>query len=186
MHKIIALIATTTLLALNPYEAEEAKQMHTTAYCMGETTATGTPAREGVAATDKQHLGCIALVFENKNGEPGDLLKIATCEDTGKGGDRNNNGVGDIIEGLTIDIYQENEKACRDWCKLTNDEVWVVYLRRTEPAGTGTAQSATTTSKKGYTVSVTERKENASSRKSPGADTGAGRPRGHAENCKSI
>lgn len=165
---------------------EPIKQMHTTAYCQGTITATGTTPREGIAATDKAHLGCIAVIYENNNGEPGELITILTCEDTGKGGDRNSNGIGDIIEGLTIDVYKNDLQECRDWAKQTQDEVFVEYIRMDRPAGTETAQSATTTSKKGYTVSVTERKENASSRKSPGADTGAGRPRGHAENCKSI
>lgn len=108
---------------------EPAQQLHTTAYCTGTTTASGTPAREGVAATDRSHMGCTALVFENKDGEPGELLEILSCEDTGKGGDLNKNGIGDIIEGRTIDVYRNDLEGVRAWAKRTNDEVWVIYIK---------------------------------------------------------
>ena len=107
----------------------ELKQMHTTAYYMGTTTATGTPVREGVAAVDRKHLGCTAFVYKDENGEPGELIGVYSCEDTGKGGDKDGDGIGSIEAGECIDIYQEDLESCKEYMKTTGGRAWVLYIR---------------------------------------------------------
>ena len=125
----LAIIATLTPPGLKTYDAE-LKQMHTTAYCIGTTTATGTQVREGVAAVDREHIGWVAVVYEDNDGEPGKLIGLYNCEDTGKGGDADGDGIGSIEAGQCIDIYRRNLDRCKEWMKDTGGKCWVRYYRQ--------------------------------------------------------
>lgn len=105
------------------------KKMYTTAYCMGTTTATGTQVREGVAAVDRAHMGQVAVVYKDNNGEPGELIGIFNCEDTGKGGDSDGDGIGAIEAGQCIDIYRRNLDRCKEYMKETGGKCWVRYYK---------------------------------------------------------
>lgn len=81
------------------YVLGDVEELHieATAYCYGTTTCTGKPVREGIAAMAKGYLGKTAIVYEDMDGVPGDLIGIYEVEDTG--GDYR------IQEGRCIDIY---------------------------------------------------------------------------------
>lgn len=128
--KRIALIAAAllTLQPLNVY-AEDPRPILTTAYYQGTTTAMGTRARPGVAAVNKDHIGYTAIIYEYTEHGPGAIIGYYECEDTGKGGDSDGDGIGAIQEGKVIDIYQKDLEACRAWMKLTKGKVYVQYIR---------------------------------------------------------
>lgn len=86
--------------------------MHATAYTGGTVTATGKVPREGLAASDREHMGdgWTALVYRaipdgNGGYTQGELLWILECEDTG------GKGVG---AGYVIDIYRDNLDRCQE------------------------------------------------------------------------
>lgn len=132
MRKRIAalLIALIILRPLNVCAAEstEAIKQETTAYCMGHTTASGTPVRYGVAAVNRARMGMTAIVYERTPDGPGAILGYFECEDTGKGGDADGDGIGAIQEGKVIDIYFPTLEECTAWMKLTGGKVYVQYV----------------------------------------------------------
>lgn len=81
------------------YVLGDVEELHieATAYCYGTTTASGKKVREGYAAMARGYMGKTAIVYENFDGKPGDLIGIYEIEDTG--GDER------IKEGRCIDIY---------------------------------------------------------------------------------
>lgn len=68
-----------------------------TAYCYGKITKSGKKVREGIAAMKEEWIGKTAVVYEDLDGKPGDLIGIYEVEDTG--GDHR------IQNGTCIDIY---------------------------------------------------------------------------------
>lgn len=98
------------------FEANGFKQMKTTAYCMGTTTASGTPVRPGVVATDISHRGMKAIIYTTD----GQFLGIYDCEDAG--------GTEAIKNGYVIDVYRANLTHCKSYMKLTQGIVYVKYI----------------------------------------------------------
>ena len=128
---LIAIAATCIITQQAWKEPEDAgpKLMYTTAYCSGTTTATGTQVREGVAAVDRKHMGMTAIVYEDNNGMPGELIGIYSCEDTGKGGDKDGDGIGSIEAGQCIDIYRNDLEGCKEHMRRTGGRCWVQYVK---------------------------------------------------------
>ena len=117
-----------SVYAAEPKQAEPPKKMRTTAYCTGHTTASGTPVRYGVAAVDKSHMGCTAIVYARGENGPGEVLGIFECEDTGKGADSDGDGIGAVEAGWVIDIYFPTLEECKAWMALTQSKVYVQYI----------------------------------------------------------
>lgn len=127
--KKIATLALSTAIILNPIIAQakepELIQMHTTAYCQGKTTVTGVPVRKGICAVKEEWLGMTALVYSYEDGEPGELLGIWECLDTGFGGDADGDGIGSIQKGKVIDMYFPTLDECNEWMKLSGGKCFV-------------------------------------------------------------
>lgn len=84
-----------------PYPGAIEKYIEATAYCYGNTTCTGKPVREGIAAMSKRYLGMTAIVYElDENGQPFEYIGIYEIEDTG--GDER------IRNGNCIDIFMDS------------------------------------------------------------------------------
>lgn len=94
--------------------------MKTTAYCMGTTTADGSKVRYGICAVKRDWIGYVALVYEDMDGKPGELLGIFECKDTG--------GAEGIKNGYVIDIYEPTLDECYEWMKLTGGKVIVQFV----------------------------------------------------------
>lgn len=97
-------------------------KLKTTAYCMGTTTASGTPVRPGVVATDKTHRGmmCEIYLVDEETGLLGEYLGLYSCEDAG--------GTDAIKEGRVIDVYRKTYQQCKSYMKLTKGRCWVRYI----------------------------------------------------------
>lgn len=96
----------------NPYGAPF--RIESTAYCYGETTASGQPVRKGIAAARKEWMGLTAIMYADDNGKVGDLIGIYEILDSG--GDER------IKNGTCIDVYMPEEDACWEWGRRN---VWV-------------------------------------------------------------
>lgn len=89
--------------------------MHTTAYCLHGTTATGGTTRRGIAACNT-HVGDIAVIFSTD----GKYLGTYEITDTG--------GTEGLHKGTVIDVWKCNYTQCQSWMKLTNGKVYVQWI----------------------------------------------------------
>ena len=89
--------------------------MHTTAYCLRGTTATGGTTRRGIAACNT-HVGDIAVIFSTD----GKYLGTYEITDTG--------GTEGLQRGTVIDVWKCNYTQCKSWMKLTNGKVYVQWI----------------------------------------------------------
>ena len=120
--KLFVIIFAAVLLYMNVYtvstlakEFEEHEQdasevtpekyhsMVATAYCLSGTTATGTQARSGIAASKREWFGKTAKVYANDNGSVGELIGSYVIEDTGGTPIRN---------GSVIDLWMPTRDEC--------------------------------------------------------------------------
>lgn len=108
------------------YYPDEVPELHieATAYCYGEVTKSGKKVREGFCAMKEEWIGLTAIVYEDFNGSPGDLIGIYEVEDTGFGRDLDGDGYGDIEEGKVIDIYIPDYEAAKEFGR----QQVIVYL----------------------------------------------------------
>lgn len=77
--------------------------MTATAYCINGTTASGSHARRGIAASKPEWMGLTAMVYKNDNGEPGDFLGYYEIKDTGGK---------NIRSGKVIDLWFPTYDEC--------------------------------------------------------------------------
>ena len=98
------------------FEAAGFQQMHTTAYVIHGTTATGTPTRPGICACNP-HLGEVAIVYTLD----GDYLGMYEVVDTGI-----TNG---LINGTVIDVWRCNMTQATNYMRITEGRVWVKFIK---------------------------------------------------------
>lgn len=95
------------LICLTAIRGEEVSaediRVQATAYCINGETATGTQTREGIIAGHPDWYGKMVIVFEDIGGEPGEVIGIYVCEDTGGEPIRN---------GRVIDIWMPTDGEC--------------------------------------------------------------------------
>lgn len=102
-----------TLFTLNSTELlaadnqREPFTIESTAYCYGKYTKDGSKVREGIISAKEEWIGKGAIIYEDNNGKPGDVIGIYEIKDTG--GDYR------IKNGSCIDIYLPSESACKRW-----------------------------------------------------------------------
>ena len=109
------LVDTTTALAVEEdiqrapvytHPVLETYQMKATAYCLSGSTATGTPVREGIAASKREWFGKTVSLYTNDNGNPGQFIGRYVIEDTG--GDN-------IRNGRVIDVWLPTYEQCKQF-----------------------------------------------------------------------
>lgn len=81
-------------------------EMEATAYCYGTLRCDGNPVRKGICAGKPEWYDKLAVVYENKDGKPGELIGFYECLDTGGQ---------EIQDGKTLDVYIPDEEACRSF-----------------------------------------------------------------------
>lgn len=125
---ILTLLISVSLIApVNAKELNEAfknpQQMRVTCYHGGSgVTASGTkPVAEYTCGARRDLIGCVALVWADDNGAPGEFVGIFEVQDTGS--------AQRIKDGYSIDVYQECYSDCEDWIRTYGDYMWVQYVR---------------------------------------------------------
>lgn len=115
---VLTLPLITQAQGINPDEENGVKEIKTTAYCCGTTTASGTPVRYGVVASDDEHFGVnwLAMIWM----EDGEFVGYFTCEDKG--------GTEAIHKGYVIDVYFPTYDECVEWMKKTKGKCLVKYI----------------------------------------------------------
>lgn len=98
------------------FESQGFELMSTTAYCMGHTTANGSPVHHGGCACNPDHIGDVAIVYTTN----GNFLGYYECNDTGAGG---------VRAGTVIDIYRKNYTMCSNYMRITQGKVYVKWIK---------------------------------------------------------
>lgn len=94
----------------------EFQQMHTTAYCLHGTTASGGTTRPGIAACNP-HLGEMAVIY-TLDGEYLTTVEITDC-----GGHER------LQQGTSIDVWFDTLDKCQEWMTQTdNGEIMVQFI----------------------------------------------------------
>lgn len=123
MRKVLAvLLAVIWILSIGAerrpeidFETAGFQKMHTTAYVIHGTTATGTETRPGICACNP-HLGEIAIIYTTD----GQYLGMYECLDTG--------GTEGLQQGTVIDVWRANMTQATNYMKLTGGTVYVKWI----------------------------------------------------------
>lgn len=125
--KRIVITVLMCLLIVQNVQAEELQKMKLTCYCPescpGEITASGARVREGIVASNREHLGDCAMIYL----EDGTFLGYYECLDTGKGKIQPN-GKGAIEMGYVLDMWRPDLDSCTEMMKLTGGNILVKFI----------------------------------------------------------
>lgn len=99
------------------FETAGFQKMHTTAYILQGTTASGGTTRPGICASSLDHIGDIAVVYTLD----GQFLGMYECTDTGAEG-------GGVRAGRVLDVWRKNMTQATSYMKLTGGQVWVKWI----------------------------------------------------------
>lgn len=95
----------------------------------GAITASGKHVREDIVAGKRDWIGCICVIYENNNGEVGDVIGVFEVADTGAGIDTDGDGKGDSIKnGKSIDVYRNTLDRCYEWVGKYGDYVFIQII----------------------------------------------------------
>lgn len=123
MKKIICLSVLFIVLSTSYNESyasnipEGCEVMRCTCYLpTGNKTADGTVPYDGICASNKDHLGQVAVVYDVDM----NFIGYFECKDTGSNKD--------IQNGTRIDIYRDTEQGVREWQQTVGDYVIVQWV----------------------------------------------------------
>ena len=116
----------------------EPVKVRCTCYIDSGTTASGCETREGIMASKKEWIGCVACVNAvNEDGSIGDFLGYYEILDTGYGratglGEsqvKKGKTLGTIETGDTIDIWMPTLHQAEEWIDTNGDYVYIKIIR---------------------------------------------------------
>lgn len=83
----------------------------------GNKTADGTVPYEGICASNRDHLGDVAVLYSVK----GELIGFFECRDIG--------GNAKLRNGTAVDIYRDNMDRAWEWVGTWGDYVYVQWVK---------------------------------------------------------
>lgn len=87
--------------------------------------------REGICAYQEQYLGWLAIVYEDNNGKPGEIIGYYEIYDTGYGietdvvNPRTGKNYGSLEIGTSIDIFQNSLEECYEFIEEHGDSCFI-------------------------------------------------------------
>lgn len=105
----------------NPFTEPQLMRVTCYHYNSGVTADGSIPKANYTCGARRDLIGCMALVWENDSGQPGEFIGMYEIEDTG-GADR-------IQTGRSIDIYQESYADCEAFINAHGDYQFVLYVK---------------------------------------------------------
>ena len=135
MKKILSVVLVIMLL-IRPILAEakepELKRVDMTCYThTGNPCRNGKMPREGICAYQEQYLGWLAIVYEDNNGKPGEIIGYYEIYDTGYGietdviNPKTGENYGSLELGTSIDIFQESLEECYEFIEEHGDTAFI-------------------------------------------------------------
>ena len=115
---IRAVMAAVYLSAVTIFgEPVEMETMRCTCYLpTGHRTADGTEPYEGIIASNRDHLGDMALLYTMD----GEYIGMYECRDIG--------GSRMLRNGTAIDVYRDNMDRALDWVQTYGDYVLIIWI----------------------------------------------------------
>lgn len=119
----IVLVASATLTVKAEELEPEPILMRVTCYCVnsGVTADGSVPIPNYTCGARRDLIGCVALVYEDDNGQPGEFIGLYEIQDTGS--------APRIATGKSIDIYQLTYEDCKAYVKAHGDYQWVYLVK---------------------------------------------------------
>lgn len=100
-----------------PLDLPEMTRVRCTCYLpTGNRTADGTIPYEGIIASNRDHLGDVALVWT----EEGEWIGYFECRDIG--------GNSRLKNGTAIDVYRDNMDRAKEWVATYGDYVRIIWV----------------------------------------------------------
>lgn len=141
MKKLLVLLLTTMLLirpiCVDAKESEpELKRVKMTCYThTGNPCRNGKMPREGICAYQYKYLDWLAIVYEDNNGKPGEIIGYYEIFDTGYGietdvvNPKTGKNYGTLELGTSIDIFRDSLEECYEFIEEHGDTcfIQVVY-----------------------------------------------------------
>lgn len=135
MKKILSVVLVIMLL-IRPIlaEAKEPELKHVKMTCYthtGNPCSNGKMPREGICAYQEQYLGWLAIVYEDNNGKPGEIIGYYEIYDTGYGietdvvNPRTGKNYGSLEIGTSIDIFQNSLEECYEFIEEHGDSCFI-------------------------------------------------------------
>lgn len=117
---LLLIVTMSKNITVNPYG--DPQLIRCTCYTSdeGAITASGQPVREGIVASKPEYIGkCACVIYENDNGQVGELIGVFEVLDTG----------GELIKsGERIDVYRDSLEGCYDWISEYGDYVFIQII----------------------------------------------------------
>ena len=121
MKRMLAVASMVLTLSTSVYACEEGQIMQFTCYCpescAGTITASGARVREGILASNREHLGDGAMLYL----KDGTFLGFYECLDTGSGKG--------LVNGTAVDVWAPNLTKAKELMKLTEGRVMVIWIK---------------------------------------------------------
>lgn len=110
----------------------ELKRVDMTCYThTGNPCRNGKMPREGICAYQSEYLNWLAIVYEDNNGEPGDIIGYYEIFDTGYGSEtdvinpKTGKNYGSLEIGTSIDIFQDSLEECYEFIEEHGDTAFI-------------------------------------------------------------
>lgn len=87
--------------------------------------------REGICAYQSEYLNWLAIVYEDNNGEPGEIIGYYEIYDTGYGSEtdvinpKTGKNYGSLEIGTSIDIFQNSLEECYEFIEEHGDTAFI-------------------------------------------------------------
>ena len=121
MKRILAVVSMVLALSTSVYACEEGQIMRFTCYCpescAGTITASGARVREGILASNREHLGDGAMLYLMD----GTFLGYYEALDIGGGKG--------LMNGTAVDVWTPNLTKAKELMTLTEGQVMVVWIK---------------------------------------------------------
>ena len=130
---LVLLMLFLILLYSLPAEASEkypVRKMRVTCYTYpeGSITASGSEVREGIVAAKKDWMDALVVLHDMDM----NFIGYFEVKDTGFGIDKDEDGVGSIQEGTSIDVFRSSLERCYDWIEKYGDYCYVQIITDAE------------------------------------------------------
>ena len=135
MKKLISILILIALIA-QPIDVTaktpELKKVKMTCYThTGNPCRNGNMPREGICAYQFDYLDWMAIVYEDNNGEPGEIIGYYEIFDTGYGSETDvvnpetGKHYGSLELGTSIDIFQDSLEECYEFIEEHGDTAFI-------------------------------------------------------------
>lgn len=135
MKRLLSVLIAVSIILfpiLTEAKEPEMKKVKMTCYThTGNPCRNGKMPREGICAYQYEYLDWLAIVYEDDNGEPGEIIGYYEIFDTGYGietdvvNPKTGENYGSLELGTSIDIFQDSLEECYEFIEKYGDTAFI-------------------------------------------------------------